>query len=55
LNNWLGNNPYRRAVTETCRGPLSLSATIRRFSSIDQRRRAPVWITSSRDTFDIGV
>src|SRR5262249_20719959 len=33
----------------------SLSATIRRFSSVDQRRRAPVWITSSRDTFDIGV
>src|SRR5262245_36411321 len=52
---WAGDNPSRRAGAETCRGPASLSATIRRFSSADQRRCAPVWITSRRDTFDIVV
>jgi hypothetical protein len=55
VNSWLGSNPYRRAVTDTCRGPLSLSTTIRRFFSADQRRRAPLWITLSRDTLDLGV
>src|SRR5262249_29231008 len=49
------DNPYLRAVADTSRGALALSATIRRFSSGVQRRRAPVWITSSRDTFDIVV
>ena len=55
LNNWPADNPYLRAVADTRRGALALSATIRRFSSGVQRRRAPVWITSSRDTFDIIV
>ena len=55
VNNWPADNPYLRAVADTRRGALALSATIRRFSSGVQRRRAPVWITSSRDTFDIVV
>src|SRR5262245_16173133 len=55
VNNWPTDNPYLRAVADTSRGALALSATIRRFSSGVQRRRAPVWITSSRDTFDIVV
>src|SRR5262245_34107761 len=55
VNNWPADNPYLRAVADTSRGALALSATIRRFSSGVQRRRAPVWITSSRDTFDIVV
>src|SRR6516165_3954808 len=55
VNNWPADNPYLRAVADTRRGALALSATIRRFSSGVQRRRAPVWITSSRDTFDIIV
>src|SRR5215467_3051393 len=55
VNNWPADNPYFRAVADASRGALALSATIRRFSSGVQRRRAPVWITSSRDTFDIVV
>jgi transposase InsO family protein len=55
VNNCDGDNPYRRAVAETRRGPSKLSATIRRFSSSVQRRRAPVAITSSRETVGIGV
>src|SRR5262249_50971831 len=55
VNNWPADNPYLRAVADTSRGALALSATIRRFSSGVQRRRAPVWIPSSRDTFDIVV
>ena len=55
VNNWPADNPYLRAVADTRRGALALSATIRRFSSGVQRRRAPVSITSSRDTFDIVV
>ena len=55
VNNCDGDSPYRRAVAETRRGPSKLSATIRRFSSSVQRRRAPVAITSSRETFGIGV
>ena len=33
-------SPCRRSVAETCRGPHSLSGTIRRFSSADQRPRS---------------
>ena len=55
VNNWLGDKPFRRAVADVIRGPLKLSATIRCFSSSVQRRRAPVVITSRRDTFGIGV
>lgn len=50
----------RRQPVPPCRlrhttHPSKLSATIRRFSSSVQRRRAPVDITSTRATFDIGV
>src|SRR5262245_25521183 len=55
VNSWLADSPFRRAVADTCRRPSWLSLTIRRFSSNVQRRRAPVSITSSRDTFDIVV
>src|SRR3954468_3087363 len=55
VNNWLGVKPCRRAVADTIRGARSLSATIRRFSARVHRRRAPVVITSSRETDDIGV
>jgi hypothetical protein len=55
VNNWLADSPCRRAVAETCRRPIWLSAIIRRFSATIQRRRAPVDITSMRETFDIGV
>jgi len=55
VNNWLADNPLRRAVTDASRGPTKLSATIRCFSSNVQRRRAPVETTSSRETFEIGV
>lgn len=40
--------PWRRAVSDTRRGPLMLSRTIRRFSSSVQRRRRPVSTISSR-------
>src|SRR6516225_832158 len=33
VNNWPADNPYLRAVADTRRGALALSATIRRFSS----------------------
>ena len=52
---WLADSPCRRAVAETSRGALKLSATILCFSSSVQRRRAPVEITSSRETLGIGV
>ncbi len=55
VNNCDADSPYRRAVAETRRDPSKLSATIRRFFSSVQRRRAPVAITSSRETFGIGV
>jgi hypothetical protein len=55
VNNWLTDRLYRRAVAETCRRPAWLSATIRCFSANDQRRRAPVEITSRRKTFELGV
>ena len=55
LNIWLVESPWRRAVAETTRGALKLSATIRCFSSSVQRRRDPVSITSSVETFGIGV
>src|ERR1700730_3376025 len=55
VNNWLADNPLRRAVTDTNRGPPYGSATIRCFSSNVQRRRAPVETTSSRETFELGV
>jgi len=54
-NNWLVDSPWRRAVADTTRGALKLSATIRCFSSSVHRRRDPVSITSSVETFDIGV
>ena len=40
--------PCRRAVAETCRGPLRLSRTIRSFADALQRRRRPVSTISSR-------
>jgi hypothetical protein len=55
VNNCGGDNPYCRAAAETRRGSSKLSATIRRFSSSVQRRRAPVAITSRRETYGIGV
>ena len=55
VNNWLTDRLYRRAVAETCRRPAWLSATIRCFSANVQRRRAPVEITSRRETFELGV
>ncbi len=55
LNNWLVESPCRRAVADTNRRPLKLSATIRCFSSNVHRRRDPVSITSSVETCDIGV
>src|SRR3954454_13277335 len=55
VNKWLGVKPCRRVVADTIRGARSLSATIRRFSARVHRRRAPVVITSSRETDDIGV
>jgi hypothetical protein len=55
VNNWLTDKLYRRAVAETCRRPAWLSATIRCFSANVQRRRAPVEITSRRETFELGV
>ena len=55
VNNWLADSPYRRAVAETCRRLAWLSATIRCFSADAQRRRAPVEITSRRETFEPGV
>ena len=55
LNSWLADRPFRRAVADTSRRPSWLSATIRCFSPNVQRRRAPVEITSSRETFGIGV
>src|SRR3954451_14777372 len=55
VNSWLGVKPCRRAVADTIRGARSLSATIRRFSARVHRRRAPVVITSNRETDDIGV
>jgi len=54
-NSWLVESPCRRAVADTTRGALKLSATIRYFFSSVHRRRAPVSITSSVETFDIGV
>src|SRR5271169_4303826 len=54
VNNWLTDRLYRRAVAETCRRPPWLSATIRCFSANVQRRRAPVEITSRRETFELG-
>jgi hypothetical protein len=53
VNNWLTDRLYRRAVAETCRRPAWLSATIRCFSANVQRRRAPVEITSRRETFEL--
>jgi hypothetical protein len=49
--------PYRRAVDETSREPLRLSATIRSFSSTVQRRRRPVSTTSRRSNkgLDVGT
>src|SRR4029450_3688094 len=49
--------PYRRAVEETSRDPLRLSATIRSFSSSVQRRRRPVSTTSrcSNTGLDVGT
>ena len=55
LNSWLVERPWRRAVADTRRGPLKLSATIRCFSFNVHRRRDPVSITSSVETFGIGV
>jgi hypothetical protein len=55
VNSWQPESPCRRAVAETSPHPPKLSATIRRFSSKLQRRRAPVEMTSMRDTFDIVV
>jgi len=53
VNRGDGDNPYRRAVAETHRGSLKLSAMIRRFSSSVRRRRAPVAIPARRGTFGI--
>src|SRR4051812_27067144 len=47
--------PCRRAVEETCRDPLRLSATIRSFSSSFQRRRRPVSTTSTRSNTGLDV
>jgi hypothetical protein len=47
--------PYRRTVAKTRRDPAKLSTTIRRFSFCVQHLRATIVITSSRETFDIGV
>jgi hypothetical protein len=55
VNSWPPDSPCRRAVAETSPRPPKLSATIRRFSSNVHRRRAPVDMTSMRDTFDIVV
>ena len=49
------DSPCRRAVAEISPGLAKLSATIRRFSSKVHRRRAPVNMTSMRDTFGIVV
>lgn len=48
VNNSVRDIPWRRAVSDTRRGPLMLSSTIRRFSSSVQRRRRPVSTISSR-------
>jgi hypothetical protein len=49
--------PYRRAVDETRREPLRLSATIRSFSSSVQCRHRPVSTTSRRSNkgLDVGT
>src|SRR3954453_5665370 len=46
-NSWLGCSPYRRATAEEVVAGSRLSATIRAFSSADQRRRRPTPVITS--------